>query len=124
MLTASERDCLVRLEIWREKIEGLLGMFTPTGILARKDVCSARERFASIKRDLETECHLGAHSVRTVPRTEAQQRYYYPALSDALSTLRIPTNAVPEGWVSSLFQASLDLSRVIDELRTNEKHRD
>jgi hypothetical protein len=98
-------------------------MFIPTGRLPRKDICKAQECYAAIKRDIEAEYHSGENPGRVPPLTDAERTLYHPAIRKAFSNLAVPTNAVPEGWVPSLFQTSLDLAHVIGTLRAKDRER-
>ncbi len=119
-LTADERDCLDRLEAWDAKIEFLLGMYDPRGLLPRRDLPEARELYTALKRGLEAEHRDCANSRRHPPLTEAEERWYARTIHEAFVHLRARTNASSQKWLDSLYEARMDISHTIFKMKAVE----
>ena len=119
-LTDDERGCVVRLEDWDARIERILGMFYPRGVLPRRDLAEARELYTALKRGLEAEYRDCANSRRHPPLNEAEKRWYARTIHQAFVHLRARTNAAPEKWLGSLHESQMDLSHVIFQMKAVE----
>ena len=119
-LTTDERDCLERLEVWLANIERLLGMYDPGGLLPQRDLPAARQLYTLLERGLEAEDRDCKNRQRHPPLTEAEQRWYARTIHEVFVHLQAGTNAAPEKWHHSLYEARREISHIILQMTSVE----
>lgn len=117
VLTTDELACLKRLQAWQARIDKVLALFDPRGVLPRGRLGEARALFTALKRDLKAEYRRGGGPPQS-PVTDAEATLYQPTIHEAFVSLQAArSSAPPEKWVGALYDASTDFSNMIAQLR-------
>lgn len=124
-MNADERQCLERLEAWAKKIDTLLQVLGEKPRLIGAEATRAKALYREIKDGLRGEYRQGASLRGNAALTDAERRWYHPAIHEAYVHLYAPLNSTPgPAWSRSLAEASMDLTHMASQLRHYQKARE
>ena len=121
MLTNDERRVCSRLEEWELRIQRILSMYSPAGTLAMEVRSAVRSQYGALKLNLRTAFKLGDSREGRARMSDAERRFYHPALRAASAQLVARLEASPHAWNQSMCDALSAISDAIVHLNTRNR---
>lgn len=122
MLTNDERAVCARLEEWELRIQRILAMYEEDGTVAIELRPAVRSAYATLKLNLRAAFKLGDSREGRSHMSDAERRFYHPAMHAASAHLVARLEASPHAWHQSLCGALAAISDAIVHL--NERDQD
>jgi hypothetical protein len=123
MLTDDERIVLERLEEWELRIQRVLALFGAHGDILPGQAEHARDSYWNLKLDFRAASLIGESAQDEAGVTEAERRFYYPAVRAASMRLVARVEGEPKEWLSSLNDAGLEISEAIVRLQAHRERK-
>ena len=113
MLTSDERSVRERLEEWELRFLRILAVYNGDGTLADDQRASVRTMYSALKLNVRTAFKVGDSDEGRAQMSDAETRFYHPALRAASALLVAGPESHPDAWHRSLCDALSEISDAI-----------
>jgi hypothetical protein len=121
MLTSDERSVCERLEAWELQFQRILALYTGDGTLPADRHGNVRSSYSALKLNVRTAFKVGDSDEGRAQMSDAEARFYHPALRAASARLVARAESPPEAWHQSLCDALSDISDAIVHLNEQDE---
>lgn len=112
-----ELDVLDRLKRIRDEIDALIDLIDDKRRLFGSEKERAQMMLKELKGNLRAEYKRGDTVKGRAQMTEAERRFYHPAVHEAYIHISVRINSVPDQkWYSDLYDAQIDIEFYLSQL--------
>jgi hypothetical protein len=116
VLKSDEQSVCERLEAWELRFQRILALYNPDGSLPADLRPSVRAAYSALKLNVRAAFKVGDSDEGRAQMSDAEARFYHPAIRDASALLVARAESPPEAWHRSLCDALTHISDAIVHL--------